>query len=100
MQSIDDDAIATSVAAPGERLPGAPLIFRENRGPKGRKKIFKTAPSPHIKVWVWSQTGNNAIHPLNTTFRCTKKTWRTFLRKTTLTVKRSPTFYDGDGYLF
>ena len=73
MQSIDDDAIATSVAAPGEGLPGAALIFRENRGPKGRKKIFKTAPSPHIKVWVWSQTGNNAIHPLNTTFRCTNR---------------------------
>ena len=39
MQSIDDDAIATSVAAPGEGFPGAPLIFRENRGPKGRKKF-------------------------------------------------------------
>ena len=100
MQSIDDDAIATSVAAPGEGLPGAPLIFRENRGPKGRKKIFKTAPSPHIKVSVWSQTGNNAIHPLNTTFRSTKRRGGRFSGKLHLTVKRSPTFYDGDGYLF
>lgn len=100
MQSIDDDAIATSVAAPGEGFPGAPLIFRENRGPKGRKKIFKTAPSPHIKVWVWSQTGNNAIRPLNTTFRCTKRRGGRFSGKLHLTVKRSPTFYDGDGYLF
>ena len=47
MQSIDDDAIATSVAAPGEGFPGAPLIFRENRGPKGRKK-FSRLPPPLI----------------------------------------------------
>ena len=44
MQSIDDNAIATSVAATGEGLAGAPLIFRGNRGPKGRKKNWRPPP--------------------------------------------------------
>ena len=47
MQSIDDNAIATSVAAPGEGLAGAPLIFRGNGGPKGQKKFWRPPP-PHI----------------------------------------------------
>ena len=37
------------------RAPGPPpLIFRENRGPKGRKNDFGTPPppSPYLKVWT------------------------------------------------
>ena len=45
MQSIDDNAIATSVAATGEGVAGAPLIFRGNRGPKGRRKNWRPPPS-------------------------------------------------------
>ena len=70
MQSIDDDAIATSVAATGEGLAGTPLFLEETEARRAEKKL-ETAPSPHLKVWVWSQTRNNAIHYLNTTFRCT-----------------------------
>ena len=53
------------LAYPGEGLSGpAPLILRENRGPKGGKKILETAPSPpclrfwmtrlapYLKVWI------------------------------------------------
>ena len=53
--------------ARGDRLP---LIFRSNRGPKGRKKFSQTPPPPRISGSVWlgpppliwrsgSDTGNN-----------------------------------------
>ena len=39
MQSIDDNAIATSVATPGEGLAGAPLFLEETEARKAEKKI-------------------------------------------------------------
>ena len=32
--------------------PGEPLIFRPNWGPKGRKKVFETAPPTYLRVWM------------------------------------------------
>ena len=39
MQSIDDDAIATSVAATGEGLAGTPLFLEETEARRAEKKI-------------------------------------------------------------
>ena len=47
MQSIDDDAIATSVAAPGEGLPGLPLFLEKTEAQRAEKK-FSRLPPPLI----------------------------------------------------
>ena len=64
-----------SVADPGEGPGGpAPLISRLNWGSKGRKlfletpppprlylRVWMTAPSPYLKVWIRHGTGNIAL---------------------------------------
>ena len=37
----------------GGAHPGAPLIFRPNWGPKGKKKCFRDCPAPPIKGSGW-----------------------------------------------
>ena len=34
------------------RVPGSPLIFRPNWGPKGRKNVSWRLPPPFVRVWM------------------------------------------------
>ena len=42
----------TSGGSRGEARGGAPLTFRPNWGPKGRKKFFRRLPPPYLRVWM------------------------------------------------
>ena len=44
MQSIDDNAIATSVAATGEGLAGTPLFLEETEAQRAQKKNWRPPP--------------------------------------------------------
>ena len=55
---------------------GAPLIFRPNWGPKGRKKFLWRLPAPYLRVWmtappppylkVWTPTAYRLINKIGT----------------------------------